>query len=112
MRNFVFLLLALLATTTEAQPESWYVEQSCNGLIEYRLPDRTRVDCLTDTHAIEYDFTRKWHEAIGQALHYALMTGKQAGIVLIGTQDDPGYKRALRIIQEHNLPITLNTLKP
>lgn len=53
------------------------------GVEEFVLSDRTRVDCLTDTHAIEFDFADKKYEAVGQALHYAVMTGKKPGIVLI-----------------------------
>ena len=40
-------------------PEKWYQEQWCeerNGKAEVVLPDGTRCDCLTDTHAIEFDF--------------------------------------------------------
>ena len=66
--------------------ERWYQKRWCaehNGRSEYVLPDRTRCDCLTDTHAIEFDFANKWEEAIGQALYYSMQTGKKAGIVLI-----------------------------
>jgi len=53
---------------------------SCeSGEIEVRLSDRTRIDCLTAQYAIEFDFASKWAEAIGQSLHYASQTGKQAG---------------------------------
>jgi len=100
------------ATGSQKHPESWYVTQSCRGVIEARLPDRTRVDCLTDEYAIEYDFTHKWAEAIGQALHYGLMTGRQPVVVLIGSQEDAGYKRAWDVIRAYGLPIGLNTLKP
>ena len=54
-----------------------------NGIEEYELSDKTRVDCLTDTYAIEFDFCNKVYEAVGQSLHYALMTGKKPKIVLI-----------------------------
>ena len=30
-----------------------------NGIEEYQNKDFTRVDCLTDTHAIEFDFANK-----------------------------------------------------
>jgi len=100
----------MLSVSVQAQPEAQYVQDTCEGVIEYRLLDRTRVDCLTDSHAIEYDFSRKWAEAIGQSLHYARMTGKRAGIVLIGSQDDAGYKRAFDVIKGYRLPITLNSL--
>jgi len=109
-RSKTLLAALLFSTAVQANSESWYVQLSCDGEIEVQLPDRTRIDCLTDEYAIEYDFTSKWAEAIGQSLHYSLMTGKQAGIILIGSQEDAGYKRALEVIKAYNLPITLNTL--
>ena len=50
---------------------------------EFVNSDFTRVDCLTARHAVEFDFANKWAESIGQALHYQLMTGKRAKVVLI-----------------------------
>jgi hypothetical protein len=49
-----------------------------NGQVEVVLPDRTRCDCLTDTHAVEMDFGNKWAEAIGQALYYSIQTGEES----------------------------------
>ena len=66
--------------------ESSYQHVWCsqhNGIEEYENSDKTRVDCLTDTHAIEFDFANKWAESIGQALHYSYMTGKRAKVILI-----------------------------
>jgi len=57
--------------------ESSYQHAWCsehNGIEEYENSDFTRVDCLTDTHAIEFDFANKLAESIGQALHYSFMT--------------------------------------
>ncbi|MBR1680491.1 hypothetical protein IJ707_01725 [bacterium] len=54
-----------------------------NGVEEYQNTDFTRVDCLTDENAVEFDFANKWAESIGQALHYQLMTGKKGKVVLI-----------------------------
>ena len=87
----------------------WYQHRSCTGAIEYRLPDRTRVDCLTDTHAIEHDFASKWAEAIGQALHYGSMTGRKPGIILIkeSSKDDKHIGRAQAVIDFYGLPIDL-----
>ena len=53
------------------------------GIEEYKNKDYTRVDCLTDTHAVEFDFANKWAESIGQAVHYGIMTGKKPKVVLI-----------------------------
>lgn len=66
--------------------ESSYQHAYCsmhNGIEEYELSDKTRVDCLTDMYAVEFDFANKWAESIGQSLHYALMTGRKPKIVLI-----------------------------
>lgn len=55
-------------------PERWYQERWCGergGVMEYRLPDRTRIDCVFDGVAVEMDFADEYREAIGQALHYA-----------------------------------------
>jgi len=54
-----------------------------NGIIEYRLKDKSRVDCLTKEYAIEIDYSKKWAEAIGQSLYYSYMTQKKAGIGII-----------------------------
>lgn len=83
--------------------EKDYQEEWCQGKKEYVLSDRTRVDCLTDTHAIEIEFAHKWKEAIGQSLHYSLMTGKKAGIVLIVRErNELKYLSALRKVVEAN----------
>lgn len=75
--------------------------------MEYVLPDKTRCDCMTGTHAVEFDFGVKWAEAVGQALHYAAHTGKRAGIVLIleGKEDCKYLIRLNFIIQRYELPI-------
>ena len=87
----LFLLLTLFGAITFAESvrplkESYYQNEWCKGQIEVRLPDRTRVDCLTDEYAIEIDFAINWKQGIGQSLHYALVTGKKPGIALICNQ--------------------------
>lgn len=57
-----------------------------NGIMEYRNDDKTRIDCLTKTHAVEFDFAKKWAESVGQALYYSAVTGKRAKVVLIINQ--------------------------
>lgn len=46
-----------------------------------------RIDVLSDAYAIEVDRLDKWHEAIGQASHYGLATGKVACLALIIDSD-------------------------
>ncbi len=60
------------------------------------LPDHTRCDCLTRTHAIEFDFGNNWAEAIGQSLYYSIQTGKKAGIALI-LEKPSDYKYWIRL---------------
>lgn len=70
------------------QNESYYVNQWCTpnfGRKEAVLWDMTRVDCLAKDYAIEFDFAKKWAEAIGQSLYYSKMTGKKPAIALILT---------------------------
>ncbi len=81
--------------------------------MEYVLPDRTRVDCLTDEYAIEVDFAPKWAEAIGQAIYCAKMTGRKPGIVLILEEDkDQRYLNRLnRAVEGEGIrvwPLNLN----
>ncbi len=80
------ILIPLTAWAGHKHPERYYQERWCNeaeGVMEYVLPDRSRVDCLTDEYAVEVDFAPKWAEAIGQAKYYSKMTGRKPGIVLI-----------------------------
>jgi len=79
MRRHAWLFLFLTALTHAEKSEKDYQDEWCQGEKEHGLSDRTRVDCLTDTHAIEIEFANKWKEAIGQSLHYSLMTGKKTG---------------------------------
>lgn len=104
--------LLLISCFPTIASEADYVKAHCQGIIEYRLPDLTRVDCLDDEHAWEYDFGKKWAEAIGQALHYASHTGRRAGIVLIieDNRDRLGYNRAKKVISHYGLNIDLQKL--
>ena len=90
--------------------ERWYQQQWCRsmgGRTEVELPDRSRCDCLTESHAIEFDFADKWQEAIGQSLYYSLQTGKKAGIVLIleKPSDLKYWIRLNSVIMNDNLSI-------
>ena len=106
----VMLLVSAFARSAEAD----YVRQHCQGVIEHVLPDNTRVDCLTDSHAWEFDRGHKWAEGVGQALHYAANTGRRAGVVLIikGNSDWRGYIRARRLVDHYGLPIDLEIVEP
>lgn len=76
-------ILTTAAHAGHLHKEAEYRDAWCQGQTEVRLPDGTRVDCLTDTYAVEIDFARKWAEGIGQAIHYGAVTGKQPATALI-----------------------------
>ena len=75
---------------------AWCAEAS--GITEYVLDDRTRVDCMTEEYAIEFDFGPKWAEAIGQSLYYAMKTGKKPGVVLILEFEGEQYVKRLQVV--------------
>ncbi len=80
---------------------------------EYQLevvaPSKTRCDILTPNYAIEVDYAKKWHEAIGQALDYSAQFKRIGGIVLI-IKDDKEFTYLQRLeetILAHKLPIKI-----
>ena len=83
--------------------------ESKGGITEFRTKDGTFVDCLTDLYAVEAEFENKWKEAIGQSLHYAESTNREAAILLIKKQDsNKDYHAELkRVVNKYNLPITV-----
>ncbi len=97
--------------------ESSYKHAWCsyhNGIEEYENKDKTRVDCLTDTHAVEFDFANKWAESIGQAEHYAIMTGKRGKVVLILEEPKKQmryYKRVKKVSKKHDFDVEYITPK-
>ena len=81
--GLICFFIVLPASAKRKNPERWYQERYCQGQLEVKLDDSTRIDCLTEEYAIEFDFAPKWAEAIGQSLYYAAKTKKKPAIVLI-----------------------------
>lgn len=116
-RFFLAALLFNAQTITAAESEHWYQEVWCKGMsgeVEHRLKDGRRIDCLTKSHAIEVEFAHKWPEAIGQSLDYSMLTGKDAGIVLIirKQSDLQHWDRLNKVITHYQLPVKLWKLGP
>lgn len=83
--------------------EKYYQTKMCQelgGKMEYVLPDKTRIDCLTDEYAIEVDFSKKWAEAIGQSLYYAQITGRKPAIGFIVEDGDDRYIKRVKTVSE------------
>ena len=94
--------------------EASYQKAWCSanaGIEEYENKDKTRVDCLTATHAVEFDFANKWAESLGQAMHYGYMTGKKPKVVLI--LDNPKaqmvyFRRIQRLGKKYDIETIVN----
>lgn len=110
----ILLILFLTALSVEAKhiyKEAEYQHIWCsanNGIEEYANKDKTRVDCLTDKHAVEFDFAKKWAESVGQAQYYSLLTGKRAKVVLI--LENPKsqmiyFNRVKSLAKKHNFDV-------
>lgn len=110
--SYIFLILIFTTCAGYAQSpkhhvyyEKDYQKVWCdahNGSTEVVLPDRARVDCVTNTHAIEFDFAKKWAESIGQAQYYGAVLDKTPGVVLIveNSSKDMRYVERVRKVAD------------
>jgi hypothetical protein len=70
-----------------------------NGQAKMEVPVKYgRIDLLSDDYAIEVDRLEKFHEAIGQALHYARETGRKPAIAVFIVDHRPGDKEKLKYV--------------
>lgn len=111
------IALANISSTKTHHSERWYQDNYCPGQVEVRLKDNAnpshngpRVDCITNTHAIEFDFAHKWAEAIGQSLYYASQTKLKPGIYLIIEDDLKDQKYVERLFAALREAKLLNTV--
>ena len=106
MVKIILILLLIASFSFQAnakKKESYYQNIHCDNLggkAEHRLEDRTRIDCLTDTKAIEHDFAPKWAECAGQAIYYAQRMDLKPVCALIGTEKQ--FKRYIPRIETIN----------
>ena len=104
MRYFISILgiflFAFPASAKHLYLERDYQNYWCGqkgGVTEYKLPDKTRVDCLTDKYAVEFDFAPKWAECTGQAIYYGKQTNRTPACVLIlENEKDVRYLKRLQ----------------
>jgi hypothetical protein len=114
MKNILIILFLFISTLTSGQfpkqKEEYYQTLFANaihGKTEVYLQDKSRVDVLTDSFAIEVDFANKWAEAIGQSLFYAQMLNKKPGILLIvdGKLENRFIFRLLTVSRKYNITV-------
>lgn len=110
----IFLVFLSLSLSSEARymfREAVYQEAWCkkhNGILEYQLNDKARVDCLTKKYAVEVDFAQKWAECIGQSLYYGISTKRKPAALLImenGEKDIKYLKRLQKVAKKHHIKI-------
>jgi len=97
---FSLVIIPEKATAAGRHPEKYYQDKWCaehGGVTEYLLPDGARVDCLTATMAVEFDWAKKWAEGYGQAKYYAAVTGRRGVVVLIVGPEDGRFVRRLEV---------------
>ncbi len=91
-------------------PKRWYQERWCAKYFDSaQVTVSDQYDCLSEKYVIEFDYADRWYESIGESLHYALQTGRKAGIVLIMEKEsDIKYWIKLKKTVEHySLPIEI-----
>lgn len=114
IKNILTFLIIFIPYKAVAMQEKDYINTHCKGHIEYRIKgERTRVDCLLEEKACEYDFSNKYHQCIGQALYYGFATNKRPCCVLIENSKS-SFKHIIKarsIIQYYNLPVELYVIK-
>lgn len=110
--SILILLISACTSDTKKYNEKYYQTKLCkklDGVMEYVLEDKTRVDCLTDEYAIEVDFAKKWAEGVGQSLYYAQMTGKKPAIGFI--MDEKKDKRYLDRLEKLSNKFEIKIIK-
>lgn len=105
----LIMFLSFNANAALKKNEAYYQEILCNdldGIIEYRLPDRSRVDCLTYEYAIEVDFDKKPYECAAQALYYAIMTNRKPACAFITDKKESTQINRLEVLAKaYNIKI-------
>lgn len=117
--RWLIIIAMLVGCASAPKPQRMYeadhVRAWCTGVVEARLSDGTRVDCLTETHAIEVDWARKWMEGVGQSLHYAEVAKKKPGLALIvrpGKADARHVERARTLTHRYGITLWLIPIPP
>ena len=103
MKYFLLFLFLISAPMAMAQSEREYADAFCETMQGKRTDYRNnqgkliaQVDCLTERYAIEVDKAYNWQECIGQAAHYAMLTGRQPACALIVKKGDARFVKRLR----------------
>ncbi len=79
---------------SQAPESAWRDALATKLNAKHEVPiEAGRVDVLTDKEVIELDWPHKWHEGLGQVLHYSDALGKQPVLALISYSQGPDNLR-------------------
>lgn len=105
---FVVALIFIIAACTGSRKETLYSEKDYRrafnevyfkGRAKMEVPVKYgRIDLLSDDYAVEVDRLEKFHEEIGQALHYARETGKKPAIAVFIADHKRGDREKLKYV--------------
>lgn len=105
---FTLALICIIAACAGSKQQALYTERDFQkafndvyfkGKAKMEVPVKYgRIDLVSDDYAIEVDKLEKFHEAIGQALHYAKETGKKPAIAIYIVDHQPSDKEKLKYV--------------
>ncbi len=106
--TFILILIFIIIACTGSKQQALHTEKDYQrafnevyfkGRAKMEVPVKYgRIDLLSDDYAIEVDRLEKFHEAIGQALHYAKETGKRPAIAIFIIDDKQGDREKLKYV--------------
>ena len=110
------LLFPFPALAGHLHPEKYYQERWCRAVGgSVATVQSKEIDCLTDTHAIEVEFAGfKSYEAVGQALRYMRLSGRDRGGILFVVEKPSDIRfvdETKKDIAAHGLKIDVWTVK-
>lgn len=105
----------MVTAPTYANSEAEHLKEWCakhNGEINYKTQEKTTVDCLTDTYAVEFDVGEKWNQAMRKSRDNSLRTGKAPGVLLLlkNSADEKHLFRLREIVEKRRLGIKIWTV--
>tara|TARA_Y100001934_G_C12317367_1_gene758230 strand:- start:564 stop:1154 length:591 start_codon:yes stop_codon:yes gene_type:complete len=107
---FIFIISVAFGFANVFASEAEHKKEWCskhNGEIDYKTRENFKVDCLTETHAIDFSAGEKWKQSLVQSYRNSVGTGKTPGIVLIieNAKDKKHLKQLRSAIAKRRLGI-------
>jgi len=78
--------------------EKDFIRDNClDGITNYKLKDKTKIDCINKDYVIEFEYAPRWKKSIKKAEDAALKTGKKPAVAIImENADDEKYIKKIR----------------